>query len=237
MKYTAATGALLPLLASATNIDARQTTDLKYEISDFSAACQVDSTYCFYEISIVTSNNPEFKVSCDATGTSESGDLPAISKTQCGTYTISVAKLDDGGLVLTVGSNSGRLTGSHTISVTELAISTSGDHFVQSYNGDTSFTIDVKSASSASTSTPGTSTSTSTFTAPFRPSASPSTSSISSTAAPEPSTTGSTTSSSPTSSSPTSSSPSPSPSDTNGAARESAFTGAMFAAGLMAFMF
>ncbi|KAI0543674.1 hypothetical protein F4679DRAFT_567898 [Xylaria curta] len=231
MKYTAA-AALLPLLASAVNIDARQTTDLKYEISDFSAACKVDSTYCFYGISIVTSDNPEFKVSCDATGTSDTGDLPAVSKTQCGTYTISVAKLDDGGLVLTVGSNNGRLTGSHTISVTELAISTSSDHTVQSYNGDTSFTIDVNSASSASTSTSGTSTSTSIFTAPYRPSASPSASSVSSTAASESSatpasessTTGSATSSSPT------------PSDTNGAARESAFTGAMFAAGLMAFM-
>ncbi|TRX96477.1 hypothetical protein FHL15_002749 [Xylaria flabelliformis] len=224
MKYTPAV-ALLPLLASAANIDARQTADLKYEISDFSAACKVDSIYCFYEISIVTSDNPEFKVSCDATGTSDNGELPAISKTQCGTYTISVAKLDDGGLVLTVGSNSGRLTGSYIISNKDLAISTSSDHTVQSYDGDTSFTIDVKSASSASTSASGTSTTTPIFTAPFSPSASPSASSVSSTAASEPSTTGSTTSSS------------PSPSKTNGAARESAFAGAMFAVGVMAFMF
>ncbi|KAI0187129.1 hypothetical protein EV127DRAFT_513996 [Xylaria flabelliformis] len=218
MKYTAAT-ALLPLLASAANIDARQTTDLKYEISGFSAACTVDSIYCFYEISIVTSDVPDFKESCSATGTSDNGELPAISKTQCGTYTISVAKLDDGGLVLTVGSNSGRQTGSYTISNKDLAISTSSDHTVQSYDGDTSFTIDVKKASPASTSGSGASISTPIFTVPYYPSASSSASSVSSTAASESSTTGSMTSSS------------PSPSETNAAVQESAFAGAMFALG------
>ncbi|KAH8163857.1 hypothetical protein CIB48_g4385 [Xylaria polymorpha] len=225
MKYTAA-AALLPLLAPAANIDARQTTDLKYEISNFSAACKVDSNYCFYEISIVTSNNPEFKVSCDATGTSDTGDLPAVGQTQCGTYTIAVAKSDEGGLVLTVTSDRGRLTGTHTILNKDIEISTSSDHTVQSYRGDTSFTIDVKNASSASASTSGTNTITSIATASTSPSASSPTSSISSTTTSTPSTTN-----------PTTTASSANPSDTNGATRESAFAGVMFGVGLMAFMF
>ncbi|KAI0446381.1 hypothetical protein F4803DRAFT_41722 [Xylaria telfairii] len=225
MKYTAA-AALLPLLASAANIDARQTTDLKYEISDFSAACKVDSNYCFYEINIITSNNPDFSVSCAAMGTSDNGDLPAVSETQCGTYTIAVAKSDEGGLILTVTSDRGRLTGTHTILNKDIEISTSGDHTVQSYGGDTSFTIDVKHASSTPASTSDASTVTSIATASSSPSASSSASAVSSTATSEQSTTG-----------PTTTSSSASPSDTNGATRESAFAGAMFGVGLMAFMF
>ncbi|KAI1191170.1 hypothetical protein F5B17DRAFT_383925 [Nemania serpens] len=221
MKYTAAAALLL---ASAASIDARQAADLKYEISDFSAACTTESTYCFYEISIVTSNNPEFKVSCDAMGTSDNGDLPAVSETQCGTYTVSVAKLDDGGLVLTVNSDRGRLTGFYTIPSDDLTTTTSGNRTVQMYGGDTSFTIDVKNASSASTSASGTSTTASISTALSSLSATLSASSVSSTAVSEPSATGPTTSSS------------PSPSATSGATRESAFAGAMFAAGLMAFI-
>jgi hypothetical protein len=34
-----------------------------------------------YEISNVTSNNPEFKQGCDAMGTSDNGELPAVSET------------------------------------------------------------------------------------------------------------------------------------------------------------
>ncbi|KAI3325240.1 hypothetical protein HD806DRAFT_492392 [Xylariaceae sp. AK1471] len=221
MKYTIVT-ALLPL-ASAANINTRQATDLKYEISGFSAACQPESTYCFYELSIVTSNNPEFQVGCDAMGTSDNGKLPAISETQCGTYTISVAKSDDGGLVLTVNSDMKPLTGSFTISSDDLTTMTSGGSTVQSYTGDSAFTIDIKNGSSASTSASGITASTPT--ASSASSASSSTSSISPTATSEPSTTGTTTSST------------ASASETNGATRESAFAGVPFAVGLMAFIF
>ncbi|KAI0405714.1 hypothetical protein F4802DRAFT_561648 [Xylaria palmicola] len=216
MKYTAA-AALLPLLASAANINARQATDLKYEISDFSAACTTENNYCFYGLSIVTSDNPDFKVSCDAPGTSDNGELPAVGETQCGTYTVSVSKSDDGGLVLTVNSNRGRLTGTHSIPGNDLESSTSGDRAVQSYKGDTSFVIDVKNASSAS----GTSTITATPTASSSPSDSSSASSVSSTAASGPSTT---------------TSDSAGPSETSGATRERAFAGVMFSVGLLAFM-
>ncbi|KAI6081972.1 hypothetical protein F4821DRAFT_248096 [Hypoxylon rubiginosum] len=218
MKYTTA-AALLPL-ASAANIDTRQTNDLKYEISDFTAACTVESVYCFYGISIVTSNNPDFKQSCDAMGTSDSGELPAVGETQCGTYTVSVAKSDGGGLVLTVSSRTPRLTGTHAISSGDLTTTTSGGKSVQSYTGDSSFTIDAGSASSAPTSTSGTAAST-----PVTSSVSSTASSVSPNTTPEPSTTGTTTSSS------------AGPSETNGATRVSAFGGVSFAVGLMAFIF
>ncbi|XXH05958.1 hypothetical protein Hte_012401 [Hypoxylon texense] len=221
MKYTIAAG-LLPLV-SAANINARQTTGLKYEISDFSAACTAESVYCFYGISIVASNNPDFKQSCDAMGTSDSGELPAVSETQCGTYTVAVAKSDDGGLVLTVSSRSQRLSGTHTISSDDLTTTTSGGKSVQSYTGDTSFTIDTGSSSSASTSTAGTTASTPITSSVS--SASSSASSVSPNTTLDPSTTGTTTSST------------AGPSPTNGATRGSAFAGVPLAVGLMAFFF
>ena len=46
MKYTTV-AALLPL-ASTANIDARQDTDLKHEISDFAAACTAESSNCLF---------------------------------------------------------------------------------------------------------------------------------------------------------------------------------------------
>ncbi|KAI1147969.1 hypothetical protein F4825DRAFT_118388 [Nemania diffusa] len=225
MKYTVA-AALLPLLASAANIDARQATDLKFEISNFTAACTPDIIDCVYSITIIVSDNPDFSESCQAFGTNTDGTLPAVNEMQCGTYTLSVAKLNDGGLNLTIGSESDRLTGSYTIPSDDLVISTSGDHKEQSYVGDTSFNIDAKHASSASSPASGTSTST-TASTPITSSSSASspTSSVSSTTASEPSTTGTTTSSS------------PSPGETNSATRESAFAGVMFAVGLIAFMF
>ncbi|KAJ5611351.1 hypothetical protein N7510_008070 [Penicillium lagena] len=207
MKYTIA-AALLPV-AWAANIDARQATDLKYEISDFGAACSPDSIYS-------TSNNPEFKQGCDPMATTVDGELPALSETQCGTYTISVAKSDDGGLVLTVNSDMEALTGTFTIPSDDLKTIREGKGTVQEYTGDSTFTIDIKNASSASGSASGTTAS--------NPTAS-SASSVSPTAASEPSTTGTTTSSS------------ASPSETNGATRESAFAGVLFAMGLMAFIF
>ncbi|KAH6652331.1 hypothetical protein BKA67DRAFT_661078 [Truncatella angustata] len=219
MKYT--TAAVLLPVASAASIDARQATELKYEISDFSAACTAGSIYCFYEVSIVTSNNPEFKQGCDAMGTSDNGELPAVRKTQCGTYTISVAKLDDGGLVLTINSGLERLTGTFTISSDDLTTTTSGESTVQSYAGDSAFTIDIKNASSASASASGATASTPTASpASF---VSPSASSASRTTASEPSATSTTTLSS------------ASPSETSDATRESACAGVLFAIGLMAF--
>ncbi|KAI0460528.1 hypothetical protein F5B21DRAFT_12415 [Xylaria acuta] len=225
MKYTSAAAFLS--LASVANIDARLATDLKYEISDFSAACKPESIYCLYEISIVTSNNPEFKVSCDAIGTSDNGELPAVGKTHCGTYTISVAKSDDGGLILRVKSNIEPLAGTFTIPTDDLTTTTSGESTVQSYTGDSAFTIDIEDASSASASASASAlgTTASTATASSASSASSSASSVSPTAASEPSATGTTTSSS------------TSPSETNGASRESAFAGVPFAVGLMAFIF
>ncbi|KAI8622857.1 hypothetical protein F5Y19DRAFT_44851 [Xylariaceae sp. FL1651] len=221
MKYTTA-AALLPL-ASAANVSTRQATGLKYEISGFSAACQPESTYCFYGMSIVTSNNPDFHVGCDAMGTSDNGKLPAVNETQCGTYTISVAKSNDGGLVLTVNSDKEPLTGTFTISSDDLTTTTSGGSTVQSYTGDSAFTIDVENASSASASASGTTAST--LPASSASSASSSTSSISPTTTSEPSATGTTTSST------------PSATKTNGGTRESAFAGVPFAVGLMAFIF
>ncbi|KIN03337.1 hypothetical protein OIDMADRAFT_177610 [Oidiodendron maius Zn] len=224
MKYT--TAAALLSLASAAN--------LSYEISDFSAACTPGSTNCLYELTIATSNNPEFKESCEAIGASNNGELPAVGATQCGTYTISVAKSDNGGLVLTVNSVTESLTGTFTISSDDLTTTTSGASTVQSYTGDSAFTIDIQNASSTSASTSGTTasvsgttasasgTTASTLTASSASSASSSASSVSPTAASTPSTTGTTTSSS------------ASPSKTNGATRESAFAGVLFAIGLMA---
>ncbi|GAP87243.2 hypothetical protein SAMD00023353_2300120 [Rosellinia necatrix] len=181
-----------------------------------------------YDISIVTSDNPEFGVSCEAIGTSEKGELPVVNETQCGTYTVAVAKSDDGGLILTVRSDQKRRVGTYTIPSDDITTATSGG---QSYTGDSSFTIDVKNAfsgsASGSASVSGTSAAaTSTPTVSSASSASPSASSISSTTTLEPSTTGTTTSSS--------SSPSES---TNGAARGSAFASVLFAAGLMALVF
>jgi hypothetical protein len=62
---------------------------------------------------------------CDAIGTSNNGELPAVNETDCGTYTVSVAK-PNSGLVLTVNSDKDTLTGSHTISSDDLTITTSG---------------------------------------------------------------------------------------------------------------
>ncbi|KAJ5811918.1 hypothetical protein N7474_008219 [Penicillium riverlandense] len=216
MKFTTV-AALLPL-AWAAKIDA---TDLKYEISDFSAACTPKSIYCFYEISISTSNNPKFTQGCDVMGTSDNGELPAVSETQCGTYTVSVAKSGDGGLVFTINSDMEPLTGTFPISSDDLTTTESGGSTVQLYTGDSTFTIDAKIRSSASASASSPTASTLTGSSA---SASSSASSVSPTAASEPSTTGNTTSSS------------ASPSETNGATRGSAFAGVPFAVGLMAFM-
>ncbi|KAI1359506.1 hypothetical protein F5Y08DRAFT_77268 [Xylaria arbuscula] len=216
--------ALLPLLVFAAHLDAYEAADLKYEISNFSADCILANRTCVYDISIITSDNPEFKVSCQALASTEKGELPAIDETQCGTYTIAVAKSDDDGLILTVKSNGKRLMGTYTIPNSEITTTPSDG---QSYTGDSSFTIDVNNASSGSTSVSGTSTPVSTSTVSSASSASSSVSSVSSvssTATSRPSTTGTTTSSS------------VSPSDTNGATQESAFAGLMFAAGLAAFI-
>ncbi|KAI0485635.1 hypothetical protein F4859DRAFT_471903 [Xylaria cf. heliscus] len=228
MKYTVA-AALLPLLASAANIGARQATGLQYLISGFTGTC-TDTTTCLYEISIITSNNPKFQISCDAPGDSTNGDLPAVSPIKCGTYTIAVSKPADGGLILTVSGSSG--TGTHAISSDDLHTTTANGQSLQSYVGDSSFTIDIGStssgSSSGSTSVSGTSTAASTPTASSSSSSSSaasSSASSASSAASTPSTTGTTTSSSST------------PSPSNGATRESAFAGVAFAAGLMAFLF
>lgn len=45
MKYTTV-AALLPL-ASAANVNARQDTGIKFEVTDFTAACTSDSDYCW----------------------------------------------------------------------------------------------------------------------------------------------------------------------------------------------
>ncbi|KAI4864867.1 hypothetical protein F4820DRAFT_422401 [Hypoxylon rubiginosum] len=153
-------------------------------------------------------------------GTSDNGELPAVSETQCGTYTVSVAKSDDGGLVLTVNSDTVRLTGAHTISSDDLTTTTSGGKTVQSYTGDSSFTIDAKNGSSGSASASGATTSAPT--ASSTSSTSSSASSVSPSAVSDPSTTGTTTSST------------AGPSETNGAARQSALAGVLFAVGLMA---
>ncbi|KAI0509029.1 hypothetical protein F5B22DRAFT_376861 [Xylaria bambusicola] len=220
MKCTSAV-ALLHLLASATDLDVRQTADLKYEISDFLVDCTLQSGYCVYELDIVTSDNPEFKVGCEAFGTTEKGELPAVNETQCGTYTVAVAKSDDGGLILTVKSDRKRRMGTYLIPSDDITTTMSGG---QSYTGNSSFTIDVKNASSGSASVSGTSTTVSTPTVSSVSSASSSLLSVVSTATSEPSTTGTTTSSS------------DSPGETNGATQESAFASVMFAVGLMAFI-
>jgi len=43
-------------------------------------------------MSIVTGHDPEFEQGCGAMGTSDNGEMPTVSETQCGTYTILVAK-------------------------------------------------------------------------------------------------------------------------------------------------
>ncbi|KAK6219333.1 hypothetical protein LQW54_002321 [Pestalotiopsis sp. IQ-011] len=221
MKYTTV-AALLPLAASA-NINARQDTDIKFEVTDFTAACTSDSDYCWYGISLVTSNNPEFGQSCQAMGNSTDGHLPAVPETQCGTDKISVATTDDGGLVLTVSGDNGRLTGTHTISSDDLKTETSGDKELQSYTGNPDFTIDVSSASSSSGTSSGT-TASSTATASTS-SVAPTTTETSTTESSPSSTTGSATSSA------------TSASQTNGAIRESASTAALFIFGLFGFGF
>ncbi|KAI2634131.1 hypothetical protein GGS26DRAFT_589975 [Hypomontagnella submonticulosa] len=214
MKF-ATVAALLPL-ALAANIEMRQASGLKFLISDFSAACTPESTTCVYDLTIRTNDNPDFSVGCEVSGTSDNGDLPAVSKTKCGTYSVSVAKSGNDGLILSVTLDMKRLTGTYTIPSSDLSTKTSGDKKVQSYTGKLAFNIDIQNASS--TSAPASSTTTSTSTT----SASSTSSSASSTTASEPSTTDTTTSSS------------ASPSPTNGATRESGFGGALFAAGLAA---
>ncbi|KAI0140358.1 hypothetical protein BJ166DRAFT_598179 [Pestalotiopsis sp. NC0098] len=220
MKYTTV-AALLPL-ASAANVNARQDTGIKFEVTDFTAACTSDSDYCWYGISLVTSNNPEFGQSCQAMGNSTDGHLPAVPETQCGTDEISVATTDDGGLVLTVSGDNGRLTGTHTISSDDLKTETSGDKELQSYAGDPDFTIDASGASSPSGSPSGT---TASSTATASTSSVAPTTTETSTIESSPSTTGSATSSS------------TSPSQTNGAIRESASTAALFIFGVFGFGF
>lgn len=175
-----------------------------------------------YGISLVTSNNPEFGQSCQAMGNSTDGHLPAVPETQCGTDKISVATTDDGGLVLTVSGDNGRLTGTHTISNDDLKTETSGDKELQSYAGDPDFTIDASGASSPSGSSSGT---TASSTATVSTSSAAPTTTETSTTESSPSTTGSATSSS------------TSASQTNGAIRESASTAALFIFGVFGFGF
>ncbi|KAI0385409.1 hypothetical protein F5Y04DRAFT_245779 [Hypomontagnella monticulosa] len=218
MKY-AAVLALLPL-ASAANFAARQASDVKFEISDFAAACTAEDTLCFYELSVVASDNPNFKVGCSVSGTSDTGELPAVEKTKCGTFSVSVAKADNGGLVMTVTQDSKRQTGTYTIPSSDITTTASDAKKIQSYSGKSSFTIDTNGGSSSgSTSSSSTSAPTTSST-----SDSSSTSSTAPTNTPEQSTTGTTTSGS------------AGPSQTNGATRDSAFAGVPFAIGLMAFV-
>ncbi|KAI0191062.1 hypothetical protein F4808DRAFT_398374 [Astrocystis sublimbata] len=223
MKY--ATAAALLSLASAASIETRDTADLKFEITDFLAACAPSTTYCLYQISIVTSDNPDFTISCDAMGESDSGELPAVSKTQCGTYTMSVDKSESGDLVLTVGGKRGRLSGTHTLSKDDLTWAEFDEDKVQAYTGPDHFTIDVTDSRASGSTTSNTDDAPTT-------SVSPVSSMASSTATPA---TG-TDSSEPSAESTTSSS-AVSPTETGAATREIAYGGLFAAFGIMALVF
>ncbi|CAJ2508312.1 Uu.00g094980.m01.CDS01 [Anthostomella pinea] len=151
MKFTTAAAALLPLASasvSATGMNARQATDMKFEISDFSAACTSERGY-LTNSAWPPARTPDFQVSCDALSWSGDGKLPAVGQTQFGSYTVSVAQLDDGGLALTVKSVKEAVAGTYTVSKDDLKATTSGESAVQSYAGVSDFTIDVDSASSS----------------------------------------------------------------------------------------
>ncbi|KAI0395569.1 hypothetical protein F5Y17DRAFT_474270 [Xylariaceae sp. FL0594] len=209
MKLTTA-AALLPLLASAVEFDARQAADLKFEIQDFSAVCTPEDANCLYQFSISTSDT-DFTAGCDALGTSEKGQLPTSSEGKCGTYIVEFAKLDDGRLRMVVNQRQRHLTGIYYISGDDITTAASGG---QSYTGDSSFAIEAKPEGSLPTSAPATTSSTSTTTTTPSP-----------TTAPEPTTATGT---------PTSSSPAPN--ESNGATRDRASAGVMFAAGLLAYI-
>ncbi|ETS77278.1 hypothetical protein PFICI_11152 [Pestalotiopsis fici W106-1] len=215
-----AIAAILLPLALAANINSRQSTDIEFEISGFTASCMKEQDYCDYGLGkIVSSNNPEFGVGCDVPGTSANGTLPAVPETQCGTYKVTVDRADDGGLLLTVYSDKDRVSGTHHIVASDLTIDV-----YQSYTGATSFTIDA--SSSGSSSTPSTTITVATTTSSTT--AVESTTTSATTTESSGSATGTTTSSSPSSSSST---------DTSGAIRKRIPAGVVGVLGLVALMF
>ncbi|KAI1260606.1 hypothetical protein F5Y18DRAFT_251704 [Xylariaceae sp. FL1019] len=214
MKYSAI--ATLLSFVSAATFNTRQSTGLRYEISDFDAECESDKTTCEYELKIIISDDPEREVNCDFAATSENGELPAISESQCGRYRVAIDKTNDGGLAVTVKGDQG--TGTYQIPSGDIDLDSSGDRSVQKYDGDSDFTIELTAGSSSTSSTTTTSAATTVTTA--------ATTSEASSSIP-------TTSSEP-SSSPTTSSESITPSPTNGAAHGNAFAGLPLAVGLMA---
>ncbi|KAK6840233.1 hypothetical protein PG987_006099 [Apiospora arundinis] len=111
MKYATAAATLLPL-AWAANIDARAGKDSKFNISKLEAGCDSDKGKCFYNFEVGTGDS-DSTTSCKAeTITSTLGAAP---ETKCGSYSVSVAKPHDGGLLFIVDEGRKGLTGSFTV--------------------------------------------------------------------------------------------------------------------------
>ncbi|KAK8074357.1 hypothetical protein PG994_005256 [Apiospora phragmitis] len=161
MMYTTA-ATLMPMALAATNNGGRSSTDLQFEISDFEARCMAGGmysggvSYCVYDIvpldNTVDSyyDDPYYGMNCGTKNVdSDHGDLPALKESDCGSFRIAVTKSDDGGLVLSVSSPKAGNTGRFVIPAAALTRTTEGpdedddtkEQTVQKYTGPTSFTI------------------------------------------------------------------------------------------------
>lgn len=115
------------------------------------------STQSSYEINIRSSNRPDFGIGCDVSGPSTDGTLPAVPEMGCGTYKVTVETKDGGGLYLTVYLRMDEVIGTHVIDASDLATTEEADgsgKSLQSYVGETSFTIDTYVSDSGSTTLP-----------------------------------------------------------------------------------
>jgi hypothetical protein len=164
-------------------------------------------------------------------GASADGTLPAVPEMQCGTYKVTVETKDGGGLYLTVYLRMDEVIGTHVIDASDLATTEEADgsgKSLQSYVGETSFTIDTYVSDSGSTTLPSTmetatATTASTASASGATTQVLTTSSAASAETTESATTGTTTSSAASST------------ETSGALREGVWTGALLLCGLIGF--
>ncbi|KAF7533146.1 hypothetical protein G7054_g7333 [Neopestalotiopsis clavispora] len=226
MKYTTAAATVLPL-ALAAELSSRQLTDITFELSDFKASCEDYNGYGGYDYYCT----PDFGIGCDVSGSSTDGTLPAVPEMGCGTYKVTVETKNGGGLYLTVYLRMDEVIGTHVIDASDLATTEEADgsgKSLQSYVGETSFTIDTYVSGSGSTTLPS-SMETATATTASTASASGATTQVlttSSAASAETSgsaTTGTTTSSAASST------------ETSGALHEGVWTGALLLCGLIGF--
>ncbi|KAK8848415.1 hypothetical protein PGQ11_014895 [Apiospora arundinis] len=237
MKYTTL-ATLLPLAASVTNAENSKRADVTFNVENFSAECNDYSVYCWYNFEgFSSSNNPGFGQGCSVLNTSQSGLLPAVGVTQCGTYRVSVEKPDDakkGALVLTVYLRKDKLVGTYAIAADDLTITkTEGGKTVQSYKGKKAITIAAHTNPNPVPEPVDQHFTDPASTAPVpEPTSSPTGSALS----PSATTTDAAAASKASQTMATEASKTASPSATpNAAARGSAFAGASFVAGLMAF--